>query len=90
MFFSSSSLPTLNILLLHIIFLFLVFLFRYSLDRSSDPDKFFYVDITSGALMTLRPLDREQLGWHNISVLAMEMSTCSGRHFCLLAKNAAL
>uniref|UniRef100_A0A3Q2XQR1 Cadherin-20 n=1 Tax=Hippocampus comes TaxID=109280 RepID=A0A3Q2XQR1_HIPCM len=75
--FSSSSLPTFNILLLHIIFLFLVFLFRYSLDRSSDPDKFFYVDITSGALMTLRPLDREQLGWHNISVLAMEMNNPS-------------
>nr|XP_049605503.1 cadherin-20 [Syngnathus scovelli]XP_049605504.1 cadherin-20 [Syngnathus scovelli] len=50
---------------------------RYSLDRSSDPDKFFYVDITSGALMTLRPLDREQMGWHNISVLAMEMNNPS-------------
>ncbi|XP_077364817.1 cadherin-20-like [Festucalex cinctus] len=50
---------------------------RYSLDRSSDPDKFFYVDITSGALMTLRPLDREQLGWHNVSVLAMEMNNPS-------------
>ncbi|KAM9774582.1 cadherin-20-like [Syngnathus typhle] len=50
---------------------------RYSLDRSSDPDKFFYVDITSGALITLRPLDREQLGWHNISVLAMEMNNPS-------------
>ncbi|XP_061614105.1 cadherin-20-like isoform X1 [Phyllopteryx taeniolatus] len=50
---------------------------RYSLDRSSDPDKFFYMDITSGALMTLRPLDREQLGWHNISVLAMEMNNPS-------------
>nr|XP_061809984.1 cadherin-20-like [Nerophis lumbriciformis] len=50
---------------------------RYSLDRTSDPDKFFYVDITSGALMTLRLLDREQLGWHNISVLAMEMNNPS-------------
>lgn len=48
---------------------------RYSIERSSDPDKYFYMDITSGALMTVRSLDREEIGWHNITVLAMEMST---------------
>lgn len=48
---------------------------RYSIEKSSDPDKFFYIEITSGALMTLRPLDREEVGWHNFTVLAMEMST---------------
>lgn len=48
---------------------------RYSIEKSSDPDKFFYIDITSGALMTVRPLDREEVGWHNFTVLAMEMST---------------
>ncbi|XP_060921065.1 cadherin-20-like [Labrus mixtus] len=47
---------------------------RYSIERSSDPDKFFYIDITSGSLMTVRSLDREELGWHNITVLAMEMN----------------
>jgi hypothetical protein len=47
---------------------------RYSIDRSSDPGRFFYVDITTGALMTARPLDREEYSWHNITVLAMEMS----------------
>uniref|UniRef100_A0A2K6G006 Cadherin-20 n=1 Tax=Propithecus coquereli TaxID=379532 RepID=A0A2K6G006_PROCO len=47
---------------------------RYSIDRSSDPGRFFYVDITTGALMTARPLDREEFSWHNITVLAMEMS----------------
>lgn len=47
---------------------------RYSIDRSSDPGRFFYVDITSGALMTARPLDREDVSWHNITVLAMELS----------------
>lgn len=48
---------------------------RYSIEKSSDPDKFFYIEITSGVLMTLRPLDREEVGWHNFTVLAMEMST---------------
>ncbi|XP_030045848.1 cadherin-20 isoform X3 [Microcaecilia unicolor] len=47
---------------------------RYSIDRSSDPGRFFYVDITTGALMTARPLDREDVAWHNITVLAMEMN----------------
>lgn len=47
---------------------------RYSIEKSSDPDKFFYIEITSGALMTLQPLDREEVGWHNFTVLAMEMS----------------
>ena len=48
---------------------------RYSIERSSDPDKFFYIEITSGSLMTVRSLDREEIGWHNITILAMEMST---------------
>ncbi|XP_061778426.1 cadherin-20-like isoform X2 [Nerophis ophidion] len=50
---------------------------RFSIERSTDPDRFFYIDIRSGALTTLRRLDREQLGWHNISVLAMEMKNPS-------------
>lgn len=48
---------------------------RYSIERSSDPEKYFYIEITSGSLMTVRSLDREEIGWHNITVLAMEMST---------------
>lgn len=48
---------------------------RYSIEKSSDLDKFFYIEITSGSLMTLRPLDREEVDWHNFTVLAMEMST---------------
>lgn len=47
---------------------------RYSIERLSDPEKFFYIDITSGSLMTVRSLDREKIGWHNVTVLAMEMS----------------
>ncbi|ETE65701.1 Cadherin-20, partial [Ophiophagus hannah] len=50
---------------------------RYSIDRSSDPGRFFYVDIITGALMTARPLDREDISWHNISVLGVEMNNPS-------------
>uniref|UniRef100_A0A8C4DG66 Cadherin-20 n=1 Tax=Dicentrarchus labrax TaxID=13489 RepID=A0A8C4DG66_DICLA len=47
---------------------------RYSIERSTDPEKYFYIEITSGSLMTVRSLDREEIGWHNITVLAMEMN----------------
>uniref|UniRef100_A0A667YF09 Cadherin-20 n=1 Tax=Myripristis murdjan TaxID=586833 RepID=A0A667YF09_9TELE len=47
---------------------------RYSIERSSDPGKYFYIEITSGSLMTVRSLDREEVAWHNITVLAMEMN----------------
>ncbi|KAK1794350.1 hypothetical protein P4O66_011233 [Electrophorus voltai] len=47
---------------------------RYSIERMSDPDKYFYMDITSGSLITVLPLDREEVTWHNLTVLAMEMN----------------
>ncbi|XP_072522768.1 cadherin-20-like [Salminus brasiliensis] len=50
---------------------------RYSIERMSDPDKFFYMDITSGSLITMLPLDREEASWHNLTVLAMEMNNPS-------------
>ncbi|XP_028659661.2 cadherin-20-like [Erpetoichthys calabaricus] len=50
---------------------------RYSIDRSSDREKYFYIDLTSGALMPARPLDREEISWHNITVLAVEMTNPS-------------
>ncbi|XP_030630851.1 cadherin-20-like [Chanos chanos] len=50
---------------------------RYSIERMSDPEKYFYMDITSGSLMTVLPLDREEAPWHNITVLAMEMNNPS-------------
>ncbi|XP_062925394.1 cadherin-20-like [Mobula hypostoma] len=46
---------------------------RYSIERSTDPTRSFYIDIASGALMTAKSLDREDLSWHNITILAMEM-----------------
>uniref|UniRef100_A0A8C7Y3W0 Cadherin 20 n=1 Tax=Oryzias sinensis TaxID=183150 RepID=A0A8C7Y3W0_9TELE len=50
---------------------------RYSIEKTSDPDKFFYIELTSGSLMTMRSLDREEISWHNITVLAMEMNNPS-------------
>ncbi|KAJ0059971.1 hypothetical protein NL108_016985 [Boleophthalmus pectinirostris] len=50
---------------------------RYSIDKGSDLEKFFYIDLTTGALMTVRALDREKVEWHNITVLAMEMNNPS-------------
>ncbi|RVE58556.1 hypothetical protein OJAV_G00195480 [Oryzias javanicus] len=50
---------------------------RYSIEKTSDPDKFFYIELTSGSLMTVRSLDREEISWHNITVLAMEMNNPS-------------
>uniref|UniRef100_A0AAZ3R3X0 Cadherin-20 n=1 Tax=Oncorhynchus tshawytscha TaxID=74940 RepID=A0AAZ3R3X0_ONCTS len=50
---------------------------RYSIEMTTDLGKYFYIDITSGALMTVLALDREELSWHNITVLAMEMSNPS-------------
>ncbi|XP_055738210.1 cadherin-20-like [Salvelinus fontinalis] len=47
---------------------------QYSIERNTDLGKYFYIDITSGALMTVLPLDREEFSWHNITVLAMEMN----------------
>ncbi|KAL1006772.1 hypothetical protein UPYG_G00076880 [Umbra pygmaea] len=50
---------------------------RYSIERTSDLGKYFYIDITSGTLMTVLPLDREESSWHNITILAMEMNNPS-------------
>lgn len=63
--------------------------YRYSIERTSDPEKFFYIEITSGALMTVRSLDREEVGWHNITVLAMEMSEYK-QHLSLQFKSKKL
>uniref|UniRef100_W5LG74 Cadherin-20 n=1 Tax=Astyanax mexicanus TaxID=7994 RepID=W5LG74_ASTMX len=50
---------------------------RYSIERKSDPEKCFYMDVSNGSLMTALPLDREKASWHNLTVLAMEMNNPS-------------
>ncbi|KAM9462845.1 cadherin-20-like [Clarias gariepinus] len=45
---------------------------RYMINRVSDPDQYFSVDVSSGSLTTVLPLDREEMSWHNLTVVAME------------------
>ena len=59
---------------------FLLWFARYSIESMCDAGKYFFIDITSGSLMTVLPLDREEMAWHNISVLDMEMSKQSISH----------
>lgn len=45
---------------------------RYSIDRKSDVERYFSIDSSSGVIVTARPLDREIVALHNITVLATE------------------
>ncbi|XP_062860067.1 cadherin-20-like [Trichomycterus rosablanca] len=45
---------------------------RYAIEETSDPDKYFYLDVMRGSLMSVRPLDREKRDWHNLTVVAIE------------------
>ncbi|XP_038606308.1 cadherin-22 [Tachyglossus aculeatus] len=45
---------------------------RYSIDPASDLERIFAIDAYTGAVVTGKGLDREQAGWYNITVLAME------------------
>lgn len=58
--------------------------FRYSIDRHTDLERLFNIDSTNGTITTLKALDREMSKWHNISVVATEIS--KGR----LAKEAGV
>ncbi|XP_038819520.1 cadherin-6-like isoform X1 [Salvelinus namaycush] len=45
---------------------------RYSIDRRTDLDRLFNVHSGNGSIFIIRPLDREEAAWHNISVIATE------------------
>nr|XP_006634605.1 PREDICTED: cadherin-10-like [Lepisosteus oculatus] len=47
---------------------------RYSIDRHTDLERLFNIHPGNGSIFTLRPLDREEFAWHNISVIATEFS----------------
>ncbi|KAG9337522.1 hypothetical protein JZ751_028628 [Albula glossodonta] len=49
-------------------------LIRYSIDRRTDMDRLFNVNPGNGTIFTLKPLDREEAAWHNLSVIATEFS----------------
>uniref|UniRef100_A0A8C2AAG0 Cadherin 10 n=1 Tax=Cyprinus carpio TaxID=7962 RepID=A0A8C2AAG0_CYPCA len=47
----------------------------YTIDRHTDLERLFNIDSNNGTISTLQALDRETSKWHNISVLATELST---------------
>uniref|UniRef100_A0A4W5K379 Cadherin-10 n=1 Tax=Hucho hucho TaxID=62062 RepID=A0A4W5K379_9TELE len=47
---------------------------RYSIDRRTDLDRLFNVHSGNGSIFIIRPLDREEAAWHNISVIATEFN----------------
>ncbi|XP_073486990.1 cadherin-6-like isoform X1 [Aquarana catesbeiana] len=47
---------------------------KYSVDRHTDMDRIFNIDSGNGSIFTSKPLDRESSLWHNITVIATEMS----------------
>lgn len=51
-----------------------VCIFRYSVDRHTDMDRIFNIDSGNGSIFTSKLLDRETLLWHNITVIATEIS----------------
>ncbi|KAM4705323.1 cadherin-6-like [Rhinophrynus dorsalis] len=47
---------------------------KYSVDRHTDLDRIFNIDSNNGSIYTSKSLDREAVVWHNITVIATEMS----------------
>lgn len=52
-------------------------MFRFSLDRHTDLDRIFNIYSGNGSLYTSKPLDRELSQWHNLTVIAAEISKMS-------------
>ncbi|XP_059419604.1 cadherin-18-like [Carassius carassius] len=46
---------------------------RYSIEQNAEGDALFSVDADSGLITTTRSLDREEVAWHNITVMASEI-----------------
>nr|XP_046212243.1 cadherin-18-like [Oncorhynchus gorbuscha]XP_046212244.1 cadherin-18-like [Oncorhynchus gorbuscha]XP_046212245.1 cadherin-18-like [Oncorhynchus gorbuscha] len=52
-------------------------LVRYFIDHSEHSDKYFNIDMDSGVIKTTQSLDREDMPWHNITVIASEVDNPS-------------
>ncbi|XP_066493770.1 cadherin-11 [Tiliqua scincoides] len=46
---------------------------RYIIDRHTDLDRYFSINAEDGSITTTKSLDREEMAWHNISVVASEV-----------------
>uniref|UniRef100_A0A8B9KUW1 Cadherin-10 n=1 Tax=Astyanax mexicanus TaxID=7994 RepID=A0A8B9KUW1_ASTMX len=47
---------------------------KYTIDRHTDVDRIFNIHAGNGSIYLRNPLDRENLAWHNISVIAAEFN----------------
>ncbi|KAF4076858.1 hypothetical protein AMELA_G00219920 [Ameiurus melas] len=47
---------------------------KYTIDRHTDVDRIFNVHAGNGSIFLQKPLDREDLAWHNVSVIAAEFN----------------
>ncbi|XP_014013024.1 cadherin-18 [Salmo salar] len=50
---------------------------RYFINLSEHGDKYFNIDMDSGVIKTTQSLDREDMPWHNITVMASEVDNPS-------------
>ncbi|XP_055490316.1 cadherin-7-like [Leucoraja erinacea] len=46
---------------------------RYSIDRGTGMDSTFHIDAFNGTITTSQSLDREEVAWYNLSILAAEV-----------------
>lgn len=51
---------------------------RYFLDSKEDDERYFRIDEITGVIRTTKPLDREDITWHNITVMASEVGRYPG------------
>lgn len=51
---------------------------RYFLDSKEEGERYFRIDENSGVIWTTQPLDREDMPWHNITVMASEVGRYPG------------
>uniref|UniRef100_A0A667X776 Cadherin 10 n=1 Tax=Myripristis murdjan TaxID=586833 RepID=A0A667X776_9TELE len=58
---------------------------KYSIDRHTDLERLFNIDSVNGTITTLKALDREMSKWHNISVVATEISNCYFRLYVYIS-----
>ncbi|XP_029446181.1 cadherin-18 isoform X3 [Rhinatrema bivittatum] len=66
-------------------------LIRYSIDHKEEEERYFNIDVITGAIKTAKILDREEAPWHNITVTASEtgvpgpqekLSSLDGAPYC--------
>uniref|UniRef100_A0A665X3W0 Cadherin domain-containing protein n=1 Tax=Echeneis naucrates TaxID=173247 RepID=A0A665X3W0_ECHNA len=51
---------------------------RYFMDSKEEGERYFRIEESSGVVRTTQPLDREDIPWHNITVMASEVGRYPG------------